>query len=189
MALIHTHTYIYASLFLIYLPRGGLVACHGLDPHCALCRFEFALSCPGALWQGVSSRLPCRDFDTVGRTSAREGGGGGVMLGRSRKTADPCLPTMPGRSTSGFHRRGRHRVHRARSAVRCSASRVKGELHPAKNHLRRGLPHLVSTSLHIYTWTTASKYICFLVWPFPETANVGMLCNCLVGALPHMHTT
>ena len=48
---------------------------------------------------------------------------------------DPCIPTMPGRSASGFHRQGRRRVHQARSAVRCSASRTKGELHPTKIHL------------------------------------------------------
>ena len=39
--------------------------------------------------------------------------GGGVVLivvhGRSRMTIDPCIPTMPGRSPSGFHRSGRHR--------------------------------------------------------------------------------
>ena len=34
---------------------------------------------------------------------------------------------MPGRSTSGFRRLGRHCLHQARSAVRCSASRMKGE--------------------------------------------------------------
>ena len=42
-----------------------------------------------------------------------DGGGGGcvltVMHGRSRMTIDPRIPSMPGRSTSGFHRPGRHR--------------------------------------------------------------------------------
>ena len=32
-----------------------------------------------------------------------------VMYGRSRKTTHPRIPTMPGRSTLGFHRPGRHR--------------------------------------------------------------------------------
>ena len=34
-----------------------------------------------------------------------EGGGGGTQFvhGRSRMTIDPRIPTMPGRSTSGFH--------------------------------------------------------------------------------------
>ena len=72
------------------------------------------------------------------------GGGGGVGVGvvvagggfthfmhsSSLKTIDPRTPTMPGRSKWGFHRPDRHRVHEARSAVRCSASRMKGELHP-----------------------------------------------------------
>lgn len=37
--------------------------------------------------------------------------GGGVLLilmpGRSRITVDLCIPTMPGRGTSGFYRPGR----------------------------------------------------------------------------------
>ena len=52
----------------------------------------------------------------------RKGRGGGctsVMHGRSRMTVDPRIRTMPGRSTSGFHRPDRHCLHRARSAVRC----------------------------------------------------------------------
>ena len=52
------------------------------------------------------------------------------MHGSSRMTIDPRIPTMPGRSTSGIHRPGRHCLHQARSAFRCWASRVKGELHP-----------------------------------------------------------
>ena len=48
-----------------------------------------------------------------------------VMHGRSRMTIDPRIPTMPGRSTSGFHRPGRHCLHQARNAVRCWASRMK----------------------------------------------------------------
>ena len=31
-----------------------------------------------------------------------------IMHGRSRMTIDPCIPTMPARSTSGFHGPGRH---------------------------------------------------------------------------------
>ena len=48
-------------------------------------------------------------------------------------TIDPRIPTVPGRSTSGFHRPGRHCWHQARSPVRRLASRTKGELHPTKN--------------------------------------------------------
>ena len=70
-------------------------------------------------------------------TSNNTWGGGGCgctlysiscMAVYSRMTIDPinCIPTMPGtrRSTSGFHRPGRHllaRLHQARSAVRRSA--------------------------------------------------------------------
>ena len=53
-----------------------------------------------------------------------------VMHGHSRMTVDPRIPTMPGRNTSGFSRPGRHRLHRARSAVRYWAIRMKGEPHP-----------------------------------------------------------
>ena len=70
-----------------------------------------------------------------------ERGGGGCtqfVHDRSRMSIDPRIPTMPGRSTSGFHKPRRHCLHRARSAVRYSASRVKGELHPSKNRLGRG---------------------------------------------------
>ena len=81
------------------------------------------------------------------------GGGGGVggahfTHSRSCMTIDPRIPTVPGRSMSGFHRAGRHRVHQARSAVRCLASRMQGELHRAKNYLSGELLHLVRTSLH-----------------------------------------
>ena len=69
-------------------------------------------------------------------TPPTERGGGGrtqFAHGRSRMIIDPRIPTIPGRGTSGFHQPGRHCLHQARSAVRCSASRMKGELHPSKN--------------------------------------------------------
>ena len=50
------------------------------------------------------------------------------LHGRTRMTVDPRITTMPGRSRSGLHQPGRHWLHQARSAVRCSASRMKGEL-------------------------------------------------------------
>ena len=43
---------------------------------------------------------------------------------------------MPVRSTSGFHQPGTHCLHQARSAVRCSASRMNGELHLSKDSLQ-----------------------------------------------------
>ena len=72
-------------------------------------------------------------------------GGGCTQFvhGHSRMTIDPRIPTMPGRSTSGFQQPGRHRLHHARSAVGCSVSRMKGELHPSKNRSEDGLRHLV----------------------------------------------
>ena len=66
-----------------------------------------------------------------------EGGPGGnftrFMHSRSLETIDPRTPTRPGRNSSSLHRPGRNRVHQARSAVRCSGSRMKGELHPSQN--------------------------------------------------------
>ena len=69
------------------------------------------------------------------RRPERERGGRGTQFvhGSNCMTIDLRIPTMPGRSTSGFHQPGRHCLHQARSAVRCSASRMKGELHPSKN--------------------------------------------------------
>ena len=64
---------------------------------------------------------------------AARGGGTQFVQGCSRMTIDARIPTMPGRSTSGFHQPGRYRLHQARSAVRCSTSRMKVELHPSKN--------------------------------------------------------
>ena len=48
-------------------------------------------------------------------------------------TTDPRIPTMPPWSTSGFYRPGKHCSHHARSAVRCLASLMKGEMHRTKN--------------------------------------------------------
>ena len=45
------------------------------------------------------------------------------------RSTRPRIPTMPGRITSRSHQPGRHCLHQARSTVRCSASRMKGELH------------------------------------------------------------
>ena len=50
-------------------------------------------------------------------------------------------------TTSGFHQRGRHCLHQARSTVRRLASRMKGELHASKNRSYDGLRHLAPTFL------------------------------------------
>ena len=83
--------------------------------------------------------------------------------GRSRMTIGPRFPTMPGRSTSGFHQPGRHCLHQARSAVRCSASRMNGGPRPSKNPSQDGLRHLVPTFLN--SDDSANQFLCFLVWP------------------------
>ena len=42
--------------------------------------------------------------------SRRSGGGGGIthVMAGVRMIIDPCIPATPERSTSGFHRPGRH---------------------------------------------------------------------------------
>ena len=120
---------------------------------------------------------------------AGDGGGMGVCvlnlcMARSRMTIDPRIPTMPGRSTSGCHQLGRHCLHQARSAVRCSASRMEGELHPSKNRSQDGLRHVVPTFLLMDD--NANELLCFLVWPLQRQQWV-LLCNFLVGALPYSH--
>lgn len=64
------------------------------------------------------------DEDEPGGTSC-----GKRLLGRGvnerifhaivRRTVDPCIPTMLGRSAPGFHRQDNHCVHQARSILRC----------------------------------------------------------------------
>ena len=70
-----------------------------------------------------------------GLSGGRGGGYTHFMHNRSICTLNPRIPTMPERSMSGFHPAGRHCVRQAPSAVRHWASRMKGELHPSKNHL------------------------------------------------------
>ena len=64
-----------------------------------------------------------------------DGWGGGVFIScinvalrQKTKTIDPRIPYCAGTEHVGFYQSGRHRVNQARSAVRCSASRMKGEL-------------------------------------------------------------
>ena len=69
-------------------------------------------------------------------TIATLGGGAHSMRSRSRITTDPH-PYNIETGMSGFHRPGRHRMHQALNAVRCSAVLVKAELHPIKSHFVR----------------------------------------------------
>ena len=80
------------------------------------------------------------DVDTSARESDRsailpfQGGVYSIFMhGRSRMTIDLRIPTMPGRSASGFYQLGRHCLHQARSAVSCLASPMKDELRPSKS--------------------------------------------------------
>ena len=59
---------------------------------------------------------------------------------------------------------------------------MKGELPPTKSLFEGGLRHVVRTFLHMddsVVWPNLRSR----VWPLSETA-MGMLRNCLVGALP-----
>ena len=100
-------------------------------------------------WQQSKHRVQL-GLGLVGRGNGYGGGGcTHVKHGRSRTTIDPRSPTMPGRNTSGFQRQGRQCLHQPRNAARCSASRIKGELHATKIRLCGGLPNLVCTFLHM----------------------------------------
>ena len=72
---------------------------------------------------------------------SRSGGVGGVFMSCMAVVFRPfprtlASLTMTGRSMSCFNRPDRHRVlHRARRAVRCCASRMKGERRPAQIRL------------------------------------------------------
>ena len=108
---------------------------------------EAKTSAHALLWFHITKRFlpPLPLSHSIGHLSP--GGDPGIREGwgcthlrRSRrlKTIDPRISTMPGRSTSGFRRPGRHRVRQARTAVRYSASHVtEGALHPAKEPLAR----------------------------------------------------
>ena len=72
----------------------------------------------------------------VSRAIVGDLGGGGthVMRCRSRMTISPRIPYNAGTEHVGFSPSGQTLL--AQSAVRRSASRIKGELHPTKNCLR-----------------------------------------------------
>ena len=83
-----------------------------------------------SLWRWSTVPTPNKDTGAGGEgQGGGEGWAGGdctqFVRGRSCMNIDPHIPTMPGRSTSGFHQPGRHCLHQARSAVKRSASRMK----------------------------------------------------------------
>ena len=92
------------------------------------------------------------------------------MHGRTRKTINPRIPSMPGRSTSGFHRPGTQCLHQARSAVGCSACRLLKNIHEADLHMDDSFNELFY----------------FPVWPLPETA-MGVLHVTALWVPDHIH--
>ena len=92
----------------------------------------------------VSSSAVAAGLFSRSRPRSTQGGCTHAMHDRSRMT----IPAMSGWSTSGVHRPGRYCLHQAQSAVRCWASRMKGELHPPKTRFGGGLP---------CEWMTASN--------------------------------
>ena len=56
----------------------------------------------------------------------------------------------------------------------------------SESHLWGGFPHLVRTFLHSYGWQLQNELIYFSgVWRHIQGHQRGMLCNCLVDALPY----
>ena len=63
-----------------------------------------------------------------------------------RMALNARIPTLPGRSTSSFVPPSRYWLHQSQSAVKDWASRIEGELHPAKSNFEvvivaYGWPH------------------------------------------------
>ena len=76
---------------------------------------------------------------------------------------DPRIPTIyAGTEHVGFSpTRQDIALYQARSAASCSASRMKGELHPSKNRSQDGLRHLVPA--FSLADGSANDLLCFLV--------------------------
>ncbi|CAM9135983.1 unnamed protein product [Laminaria digitata] len=72
------------------------------------------------------------------------------MHGRSRMTMDPRIPTMPGRSASGFHPPGRHLPHKDmdtweaypnREHMNTSSHHGHIDMHPNHGHIPKSRTH------------------------------------------------
>ena len=108
-----------------------------------------------------ASHSPCSQYTTLSpHNGGWVGGGYSVVHGRSRMPIDPRILAVPGRSTSSFHQPGGHCLNQARSAVTCSASRMKSELHLFKNRSRNGLRRLVPAFL--FMDDSANELLVFL---------------------------
>ena len=136
--------YIYIYIYMLYLssPPTPAIACIAAVLKGALGVAPRKIDdgmCSVSSWQTGRGRHTVRTYAAVtkpnGRLKSRleilpARAGGWVLIimhGRGGMTIDPRIPTIPGRSASGFHPPGRHHLHQARSAVRCWASRMKGE--------------------------------------------------------------
>ena len=77
-------------------------------------------------------------------------------------------------------------MHQARMPVRRSASRMNGELHPT---IRRTVHETnFRTSVRVFLHMDDSFELIFLFSSVTESETaMGILCNCLVGALPYAH--
>ena len=71
-----------------------------------------------------------------------------IIHDRTRVAVDPRIPTMPGRSSSLFHRPGRHCLHQARGGGNSSAMRIKDDVASRYGH---GSVPVVSDVARCYT--------------------------------------
>ena len=122
---------------------------------------------------------------------------GGVLIfmrGRSRMAIDPRIRTTLGRSTSGFHRPGRHCLlpPSAKRNVRCWASRMTGGLHPLLRTAFEADPlAYVADRVDGLISDSVNGLIFFFFGVATSRDSKGLIyyqvCNCLVGALPYAH--
>ena len=109
------------------------------------------------------------------------------MHGRSRITIDPHTPIMPERSTLGFHQPRRHCLHQARSVVRCSARRMKGELASFQKTAHK--TDFCTLYLLSCLWMTAPNELYFVFWCGHSRDSNGYYYETASWVPYHIHTT
>ena len=130
-------------------------------PSRTTCEADFRTMCVLSRTSKASSEFIYYYFGVVWPLSETKGGCARFVHGRCRMAIDPRIPTMPGRSTSGFHRLGRHCLHQTRSAVRRLTSRMKesGEITTIEGrenveieikHLVNGITGIAPSVLSLY---------------------------------------
>ena len=129
----------------------------------------------GGMWTMSCASVSLGGMWSYGRPALCWGGGVysfRAYHSRSAKGIDPHIPAMPGRSTSGFQRPGRHCVHQARHTVRCSTSHMKGGLYYIKEPLveRTSAPFAYLLARRV---TALDSLFVFFVW-----RGVTTECNC-----------